>query len=229
MTAGPTLYATDEDIAIRASADYSILVPRDQKLAWGNDGQFAPGQRWVLSSATVDFQANGLSPDHVVLLTQPVSLFKPPGELFVVVDVSAGTVTLRRKGQPEGVGQPPAPQGGILQVEYSVATFAPQIASASYDLNRRYGIDDFIAGRRASDLFDPREVREATVLTVLHRKYMDLCRGPEHYGDSFAAKAQLYKQELDDLLARTVVHWLPALVEGPYNIPTSRFGTRLSR
>jgi hypothetical protein len=229
MTAGTILYATDEDIAIRASADYSILVPRDQKLAWGTDGQFAPGLRWTLSSATVDFQANGLAPGHVVHLTQPVSVFKPPGDLLVVADVTAGAVVLRRKGQPEGVGQPPAPQGGLLQIEYSVVTFAPQIASASYDLNRRYGIDDFIVGRRTSDLFDPREVREATVLSVLYRQYMDLCRGPEHHGDSFAAKAQLYKQELDDLLARTVVHWLPTPGTGASNIPTSRFGTRLSR
>src|SRR3954467_9712135 len=37
-----TAYATDEDIALRASADYSILCPRDQKLGWGNDGVFYP-------------------------------------------------------------------------------------------------------------------------------------------------------------------------------------------
>jgi hypothetical protein len=229
MNSGPTPYATDEDIAIRASSDYSILVPKDQKIAWGTDGQFKPGCRWDLSSAAVDFFACGLLPGHVVNLTQPVSAFRPPGEFLVVAQIGAGTVKLRRKGQAEGGGQPPAPPAGLSQVEFSVATFAPQIACASYDLNRRYGIDDLVAGRRTSDLFDPREVREAAVLTVLYRQYTDLCRGPEQYGDSFAAKAHLYKQELDYLLARTVVHWLPAPGGGPSGGPTSRFGTRLSR
>ena len=37
MTA-PHVYATDEDIALRASADFAILCPKDQCLAYGNDG-----------------------------------------------------------------------------------------------------------------------------------------------------------------------------------------------
>jgi hypothetical protein len=229
MTISPKLYATDEDIAIRASADYPILVPKDQRIAWGNDGQFAPGSRWVLSSPTVNFQANGLRPGHVVLLTQSAGLFRPPGEMFAVAEVAGGLVTLRRKGQGTGEGQPPAPAGGLSQVEFSVATFEPQVSRASYDLNRRYGIDDLIAGRRPSDLFDPHEVREATVLTVLYRQYLDLCRGPEGRGDSFTAKAQFYKQELDDLLARTVIHWLPVQGECRSGGPSTRFGTRMSR
>lgn len=229
MTVGPTFYATDEDIAIRASADFTLLVPKDQKLTWGNDGQFAPGVRWVLSSPSVDFNAQGLVPGQILQLTQPSSVFKPPGELFAVSEVNGGLITLRRKGQAAGVGQPPAPPGGLAQVEFSAATFGPQIARASYDLNRRYGIDDLIAGHRATDLFDPQEVCEATVLTVLYRQYLDLCRGPEGRGDSFAAKAQLYKQELDDLLARTVIHWLPVTADGCHEGVSSRFGTRMSR
>jgi hypothetical protein len=229
MTAGPTYYATDEDIALRASADFAILCPKDQKLAWGNDGAFSPANRWLLSSPSVDFQANGLMPGHVCQLAQPTAVFKPPGESYVVDTVAPGSVTLRRKGEATGVGQPPAPSGGLAQVEFAVTTLGPQIARASYELNRRYGIDDLVAGRRSSDLFDPQEVREATVLTVLYRQYLDMSRGQEGRGDTFAAKAQIFRQELDDLLARTVVHWLSV----PGNVgaapPTSRFGTRLSR
>ena len=76
---------------------------------------------------------------------------------------------------------------------------------------------------------DPQVVREATVLTVLYRLCLDMSRGQEGRGDTFAAKAQTFKQELDDLLARTVVHWLPAPGGGGHAPPTSRFGTRLSR
>lgn len=229
MSAGPTLYATDEDVALRSSADYTILCPKDQKLAWGNDGVFPAADRWLLASPSVDFLANGLKPGHVVQLTQPAAAFKAPGECYAVEAVASGSVSLRRKGQTAGVGQPPGPVGGLSLVEFAVTTLGPQIARASYELNRRYGIDDLVAGRRPCDLFDPREVREATVLTVLYRQCLDMSRGQEGRGDTFAAKAQVFKEELDDLLARTVVHWLPAPGDGGQNPPTSRFGTRLSR
>jgi hypothetical protein len=173
--------------------------------------------------------ANGLAAGQIVRLTQPVSAFKPPGEAFAVDLVTMNTVTLRRKGQFAGAGQPPSNAGGLANVEFVVTTLGPQIARACYDLNRRYGIDELFAGRRPCDLFDPLEVREATVLTVLYRQYLEMSRGSSDHPDVFSMKANLYKQELDDLLARTVVHWavspgLPVIVE-----PTTRFSTRLSR
>jgi hypothetical protein len=127
------------------------------------------------------------------------------------------------------MGQPAGPTAGLTQVEFLATTFGPQIERACYDLNRRFGIDDLIAGRRSCDLFDPREVREATVLTVLYRQYMDMCRGSEEHLDAFRAKSSVYRQELDDLLSRTVVHWIstPGAVNTPQN--TSRWSTRISR
>ena len=151
-----TSYATDEDLALRASADFLLLCPRDQKLASGNDGVFQKDDPWTLNSASVDFQANGLSPGKIVLLTQPTSSFKPPGESFVVQAVSPGAVLLRRKGQLPGMGQGPSGPNGLTGVEFFSTTLGPQIELASYDLNKRYGIDDFIAGRRSCDLFDTR-------------------------------------------------------------------------
>lgn len=218
-------YANDEDIALRASADFALLCPKDQCLAYGTDGVFS--DPWTLTSQSVDFQANGVAPGRIVRLTQPVSVYKPPGEAFAVVSVAPNTVVLRRKGQPPGVGQP-AGVASSSGVEFTVATLGPQIARAGYDLNRRYGIDDLIAGRRPCDLFDPQEVREATVLTVLYRQYLEMSRGPQESADTFASKSQMYKQELDDLLSRTVVRWGASRVV-PAVQSTSRFSTRISR
>lgn len=223
------LYATDEDIAVRASADYPLLCPRDQKLSWGIDGHFSPGDPWTLGSASVDFTSAGVALGHTVLLTQPAALFRPPGELFAVEGVGPAGLRLRRKGHAAGVGFPPGPAAGVSQVEFAVNTLGPQIALACDELNRRYGIDDLISGRRSGDLFDPGEVREAVILTVLCRQYQDMSRPSTTGEDLFAVKARVYRQELDALLARTVVHWSPA-AGGPGSGSTSnRFGTRVSR
>ena len=230
MTFQPiTSYATDEDVSLRASADFLHLCPRDQKLASGNDGSFLISDPWTLLSATVSFQANGLKPGQIILLTQPLASFKPPGESFVVQQVSPGSVTLRRKGQAPGMGQPPSGATGLTQVEFFATTLGPQIELASYDLNRRYGIDDFVAGRRSCDLFDPREVRDATVLTVLYRQYMEMSRGSEERADLFATKARMYKEELSDLLARTIIHWANKSGSPTSSQSISKMATRMSR
>lgn len=225
MTFTPIAYANDEDIALRASADFAILCPKDQCLAYGTDGAFT--DPWTLTSQSVDFQANGLSPGLVVRLTQPISRYKPPGEALVVDSVAPHAVVLRRKGQPARVGQP-AGAADSAPVEFTVATLGPQIARASYDLNRRYGIDDLIAGRRACDLFDAQEVREATVLSVLCRQYLEMSRGPQESAETFASKSRAYKQELDDLLARSVLHWAGPAGAAPSQA-TGRFSTRIGR
>ncbi len=226
MTFSPNAYANDEDIALRASADFTILCPKDQCLAYGTDGAFV--DPWTLTSPSIDFNAYGLSPGLLVRLTQPVSLYKPPGEAFAVNSVAPNAVVLRRKGQPAGVGQPAGPDHAS-GVEFTVATLGPQIARASYDLNRRYGIDDLIAGRRRCDLFDAHEVREATVLTVLYRQYLEMSRGPQESAEMFASKSRAYKQELDDLLSRTVVHWAGPAGGAGLSQATGRFSTRIGR
>ena len=223
------VYATDEDIALRAPADFAILCPRDQKLAAGSDGTFLPNDPWTLRSASVDFSARGLAPGQVVQLTKPTATFRPPGESLVVVSVAPGAVTLRRKGQPAGAGQPPGPSAGLAGVEFAIATLGPQIERASYDLNRRYGVDYLVMGRRASDLYDPREVCEAAVLTVLSRQYLAMSRETGDGRDPFAAKALLAKAELDDLLDRVVVRWGSPTVPGSASPATGRFSTRITR
>lgn len=222
-TTYPTGYATDEDVALRASKDFALLCPRDQKLAAGTDGAFVASDRWTLRSSTVDFAGQGLAAGQIVLLSRPASHFSAPGEAFVVVSTAPQSVLLRRKGQPQGIGQPPGPAVGLSGIEFAACTFSPQIERASADLDRRFGIDALLDGRRPADLYDRREIRDAVVLTVLHQQYLDASREAGNDGDVFAEKARRIKGELDELLARAVVRWSPA------GIPTTRFSTRISR
>ncbi len=230
------VYATDEDIALRASADFIALCPRDQVLAAGSDGAFAASDPWTLRSASVDFAAFGLTPGLIARLTKPTSAFSSGGELFAVDVVSAGAITLRRKGQPCRVGQPPSPPGGLTGVEFAVRSLGPQINLASYDLDRRFGVDNALAGRRAVDLHDPHQLREAVVLTVLYKQYLDQSRqfnGPiadqsATPGDVYAAKARIAKTELDEVLDRLALRWNEADVASRA-VATTRFSTRVLR
>ncbi len=224
-----TVYATDEDLAVRASADFSLLAPRDQRLASGSDGAFQPATPWTLLSGTLDFSTRGILPGQIVELSGTAGLYGPAGDSFVVDSVGSYQLNLRRKGLASGVGEPPGRSTALIGVVFAITTLGPQVERASYDLNRRFGIDDQVAGRRAADLYDPREICEATVLTVLYRQYLAMSREAGKPGDVFAVKAGLLKGELDDLLARIVVRWgssdFPDLAEGS----TTRFGARLSR
>ena len=230
------VYATDEDVALRASTDFSALCPRDQLLASGSDGAFATSDPWTLTSTTVDFAAFGLVPGQLARLAKPTTAFGPNGELFAIQAVAGGAITLRRKGQAAGVGQPPAPQAGLTNVEFTVRTLGPQIQLACYDLDRRFGIDDAVAGRRSLDLHDPHQLREAVVLTVLYKQYLDQSRQfagriadqSETPGDVYAAKARIARAELDELLDRLALEWNQADVASRA-IATTRFSTRISR
>lgn len=193
------LFATDEDIALRASADFAMICPRDQKLASGTDGVFFPGDRWTLISQSADFQAQGVAPGQVVQLVGPVSAFHPPGEALVVASVSGHSVTLRRKGQPAGTGHPPAPAGGLVGVEFLASTLEPQIASAGAEVALRLGLS---ATAPLAAPFDRRQLCEVAVLMVLHRQYLEKSRDPGGANpDGLAAKAQSIKGELDERLA----------------------------
>lgn len=215
------LYATDEDVALRASADFALLCPRDQKIASGLDGSFAASDRWGLRAGSLDFGAAGVAPGQVVQLLGPSPQFRPPGEAMVAHAANGSLVTLRRKGQAPGAGQPPGPVGGLLGVEFLIVTLAPQIARAGSEFDRRFGLS---AGG-AAGLMDPRDVREAVVLSVLHGQYLAMSREAGGASqDPFATKALAFKAELDDLLARLV-----ARTTRGDAAPASLFCTRLTR
>lgn len=224
-------YATDEDVALRAPADFLALCPRDQVVAAGPDGLFLASDPWTLRSPAVDFAAAGLAPGQVARLAgQPAA--GPQGELFAVAAVGPGGLTLRRIGQGPGVGRPPAPATEVLGVDFAVRTLAPQLARASADLALRFGVDEAIPGRRSSDLRDPRTLAEAAVLAVLAQRYLDLARRfagtSDEPEDWYGVKARALRAELDDLLDRMVIRWGMSADPGRA-APCGRFRTRLSR
>jgi hypothetical protein len=218
-----TVYATDENIAIRAGGDFSSLCPAWQKLAGGADGVFAAGFPWVLSSPSVNFEAAGVRAQHVVLLRKPATAFRGSGELLAVDGAAGNAITLRRLGTPLNSGQPPAPAAGLEGVDFLIATFDPQIEEASFDLNRRLAIAPEIAGRTPADLHDLRDLRQACVLAVLGQRYAAENRGQQ--GD-FALKLAETKRELAEVLARLQVRWGTG---GADSRSTTWLSTRITR
>jgi len=223
MSVPTTTWCTDEDLALRAAGDFAILCPKDQALARGADGAFSAADLWTLSSPSNNFLAQGIAPGNVVQLSKQGVFLGT--ELFGVAAVGVAGITLKRKGLPQNVGLPPAPGGGIAAVSFAVLTLQPQILRATFDLNQRYGIDDLIGGRRSSDLYDPQEVLDATVLLVLWRTYEEMARNAGERTDHFAAQAKHYRQDYLDLLGRVEVHWKSSAVLKESSI----FDTRIVR
>lgn len=219
-----TTYCTDEDIIVLCPGDFVTLVPKDQVIAQGTDGVFSSGDLWTISSASNAFIAQGVQVGHVVQITGPKSAFGGSGTKMAVSSVQTSSVTLRRIGRQTGWGVAPSPVGGLTGVSFTVATFGPQIESASYDINARYGIDPNFALVAPSQVYDLRALRQMTVLTVVVKAYRTDNRAKE--GD-FARKLMGYQQELSDVLARGDLKWNTITGENPQS--ATRFNTRASR
>jgi hypothetical protein len=206
-----TVYCCDEDVAIRAPGDFRDLIPDGATLAAGSDGAFAPTDRWTLNSPTADFTAQGVRPGHVCQLLRPT--------------VAGPSLTLRRLGQPAGIGQPPAPAAGLGGVRFLVASLDPQIEEASYDLNQRYAIDEAIPDSAPALLARERELRQLCVLTVLARQYQAESREKD---DTYARKGTDLEAERQGMLSRVQVHWDRPPGETLPEV-ASVFGTRVER
>jgi hypothetical protein len=220
------VYCTDEDILVHAGGDFVILCPPWQQMAAGTDGIFAPGAPWVLSSTSVDFAANGVSPNQVIWLTAPKPQFPGGGQLLAIDSVEGNSITLRRPHKDLYVGQPPAPSAGLIGVTFTINTLDPQSEEASFDLKRRFAIDDTVGGdfsRSSSWVYALRDLRMATVLSVLYDRYTLETRTDK--GD-FAIKVKRIRQQLDDVLARVQVRWGPF---GNSAEPSTLFSCKLSR
>ena len=165
------VYATDEDIAVRATGDFITLCPAWQQMAAGTDGYFSAAAGWVLNSTATDFGANGVAPNQVVVLSGPKSTFPGSGQLLAIDSVSGNAITLRRLHQDLNVGNPPGPAAGLTGVTFSINTMGPQIEEVSYDLKQRFGIDENITFRYSTWIYDLRVLRMATILTVLKQRY----------------------------------------------------------
>jgi hypothetical protein len=219
------VFATDEDIAVRAGGDYVTLTPAWQCMAQGNDGVFAANVPWVLTSASVNFANNGVKPNQVVSLTAgtPIGSFRGGGQLLAVDSVATNTITLRRLHKDLNVGQPPAPAAGLTAVTFTINTLDPQTEEASFDIKRRFGVDETIAYRSSTWVFDLRDLRMAVVLTVLRDRYVAETRTDR--GD-FPEKAMAMARALESVIDRVQVRWGPT---GNSQESSTLFNTRMSR
>ncbi len=216
-------YASDEDVLIRAGGDFATLVPPWQVMATGTDGVFVINAPWVLTSTAVDFEAQGVSPNQVVWLEEPKTYFKGGGQFLAVDSVDGNTCTLRRPHQDLNVGQPPAPVAGLTGVKFTVPTLDPQIEEASYEIRRRFAIDENNFSRSSSYIYDLRELRSATVLMVLLDRYTFENR--TNSGD-FSIKMNRVRMDMEMVLGRIQIRWGQT---GASQEPSTLFGTRLSR
>jgi len=219
------VYATDEDIAVRAGGDWFLLAPAWQQMAAGTDGYFQAANPWVLHSTATNFGSNGVSPNQVVQLSAPKANFPGGGQLLAIDSVSTdGTnLTLRRLHKDLNVGQPPAPAAGLTGVTFTINTLDPQIEEASFDIKRRFGIDETIAYRSSTWIFDLRDLRMATILTVLKDRYIAETRTER--GDWSQKIAQM-RSQLDQVLDRVQVRWGTF---GNSAEPSTVFNCKLSR
>ncbi len=217
------VYATDEDIAVRAGGDFVTLCPQWQQMAAGADGFFSAGIPWVLNSTAVNFETNGVAPNQVVQLTAPKTQFPGGGQLLAVDSVSGNTVTLRRLHKDLNVGQPPAPAAGILGVQFAINTLDPQIEEATFDIKRRFGIDENITFRDSTWIYDQRDLRMAVVLSVLQDRYS--AENRSNRGDFFQKITQIRRQ-LDAIIDRVQVRWGPF---GNSAEPATVFNCKISR
>ena len=219
------VWCTDEHIAIRAHGDFQALLPKSQILAAGADGVIAAGNLWQVTSATTDFQGQGVTLGHVVQLISPRPNFPGSGRLFAVSAVSGAAVTLRAIGQGDGVGQPPVSAAGLSGIGFVVGTFSPQIEDASYRLNQRFGIHPEFPRAAPSHIADARVLRQAAVCTVLYRAYLIETR--TQTGD-FAFKLAEMRQEMTEAMEQCVIRW-GGSASAESQPPTTYFNTRLSR
>jgi hypothetical protein len=221
-TTTPT-YCTDEDVAVRASGDFITLAPSFQSMARGGDGVFANGIPWVLSSASVNFATNGVTPNMVVALTGPKNIYPGGGDLLAIDSVATNSITLRRLHQDLNIGNPPGPAAGLTGVAFAIVTMYPQIEEASFDIKRRFGIDENISFRTSSWIYDQRDLRMLTVLTVLYDRYTAELRSDR--GD-WVRKMGHIRNLRDEVLDRVTIRWGPL---GNSAESTSVFSAKVSR
>jgi hypothetical protein len=219
-------YATDEDVANLAGADFLTVTPDSFKVAAGTDGVFLASDPWTLTSASVDFQAQGVVANMVIQLSQPSgpkTVFRGSGDLLAVETVAGHAITLRRVGQALGWGQPPGPAAGLTGVAFLIKTLKGQLDDVSYKLDQQFAVDPALPNRTPGDAYDLRVLRLCTVYQTLVRQYTNGERSGE--GD-FAKKIEHYEQAYRDEVDTASLRWGPT---GQSQQSGTRFGTRLSR
>jgi hypothetical protein len=223
------LYASDEKVFIRSRGDFANLTNASEQLAAGNDGIIAPGAFWTLTSASIDFQGQGVKPQNVIQLTAPKTAFPGgTGRFFAIDTVGPNQVGLRVIGKPLNIGQPPAPAAGLTAITFVINTLTSLIEDASFDLKSMFGVDEAIPFQASFWLYKGREdlfrdLRAACVLQVIVK-----AMGAENRvrdGD-WALKLANYTKEYRDVIDRVQLRKGPFGNSAP---PSTKFDCSLSR
>lgn len=208
LTSPTLLYCTAEDVYQLAVGDYAIVRPEAQKVAAGVDGVFAAADRWTLTSASTNFETRGAKAGLVIELAKGGG--RPSAkDTLAVSSVSGTSITLKRCGIDAGQGEPPAPSAGLSGVEFRIHTLDPQIRRVSSELNRDYGVDELVTGRRSSDLYDPTQLTYACALWTVRDLYLAAARSGGRDADGLWAKYRECAEQLEALLERVSVAWAP--------------------
>lgn len=181
--------ATDEDLALKASGDWPLIAPPYQRMAEGGDGVFGV-DRWTLSSATNDFEAQGLTTGYLLILPKEIDEVDRTSDILGIVSATGQDLVLRRIGMAAGLGRPAGPVGGGDNVPFVCLTAAPQIARKTYEIQRQFNI------QTSEDLSDSEDIRRAVVLMVLIELYESAAISMIPEKDALASKAKQLKDEL---------------------------------
>lgn len=202
------LYCTDEDIAIEASNDWPLLFA-EPILAIGRDGEIAQAEPWVLTSASNDFEGQGLAPGHLCYLRDLGDvldgLVPYRDQLLAVAAVDGHSITLRPIGSTGG-GAPPALLGDLSAVRFQVSTARPRIVLATEAISQHLDLVGLASPVNAFGL------RRACVHKVLCGRCRDLARlivSDER--DQWAEKARMYCEAVERELAEEIDERRPRL------------------
>jgi hypothetical protein len=224
-------YCTDEDIATETN-DFPSLVPPNQIDAYGTDGTIIQTNPWILTSASSDFVANAVQPASLVYLTRPEEIWGPdPGEVFAVVSADPADVhalTIRRIGRAPGQGEPPGYYNqDVSGIEFTIRTMLAQIREATAEIDRRYGISEFLTNAK-SDIVpaDWQKINRMCVYLVLAKRYLSISRTTTAPGamDVWLVKADRYRKLFEEEASSLTIETAAGQISAP-----NRKYTRLFR
>jgi hypothetical protein len=199
-----TFDLTDEDLADRVSPEFLLLAPDSECLASGTDGVFDDSDRWTLTSASNDFESQGVSAGNlckVELVVAPVAPRTSPTTrqigLFAVASADGTSLTLRRLRKPAETGLPPGPVAGGSGYTFKVESLLPQLIDGADFVASRYSITDVSQIKAGTEGL----CRRAAKLKAIINAYAAQSRNAgDEAKDDFTAQRKLYQAELDALL-----------------------------
>ncbi len=222
---GPVdIYATDEDVYVAAPGDFVLVVPKSSTLASGSDGVINPGTPWAFTSASNNFQAQGVTPGMILQLEGTPGVFKRP-QTVAIDSVVGNVLTLHRCGFAIGQGMPPGPPAGATGISFTIASLYPQLEAAAFELDQQFAVDPNLPNRQPGNMTDQRIFRRMTALWVMIQLLISENRSGDDKGD-WEKKIKRYQDLYDTALATATVRWGPT---GTSQESTTRFSCRLER